>query len=201
MADRVGPARRHLSVVLIDRLLEPRVAVLQWGGIVALAVSSALHGNLWHLAGAMVMLGTNAFARLVRGLKRHRHDPYWRPYLRYADQLALPVIVVGLYAPFTMVALSGSRPHWVAFSFAGSLTVLCLLLDAVVAHRRGLFGLILRVSFAWLAIMALRPAAGVLHDVAVMWAIAAVLAVLLSVVVTTLRQVPRSWRTWELPER
>lgn len=189
-----------MSVVLAESLLEPRTVVLQAVGAVSLAVSSFVHHNPWHLGAALFVLSTMALVRAMRALKRSACDPHWRPWLTFADRLSVPLILIGLYVPFTMVALRGEHPRWMLFSFAGSLALLGLVLDSLIPHRRDLIRAITRVTLAWLTVVALRPVAGLLHEVTLTWVLAITFGLLVSSVMSALRHVPKSWRSWELPD-
>jgi len=173
-----------------DGLVSPRGRFLCATGVVLLLTSAGAFADPWYLLSAVIFVGIwGLLYRLSRVCVLVR-QPRYAGAAVFVDRFCLLLLVIGTYAPFAMVVLTGMH-GWMFLALFGCLAVFGVAFGAAVVHSRRFLTTMVHLVCVWVGIVVLHPVADRFGLVGNVVLLGAGLGVTLAVAISVLRGVTK----------
>lgn len=131
-------------------------AGLSVAGLVLLVVSSALHGNTWHVVSTTIFGTSLVLLYTASTLYHSLRGERLKQVLQKFDHAAIFLLIAGTYTPFALVTLRGPW-GWSLFGVVWGLAVAGVTLKFWLAGRFRLVSTLIYIAMGWLVMVAIRP--------------------------------------------
>jgi hemolysin III len=170
-------------------------ALLSLAGGAVLITLSALWGDRWQLAGAIVFSAALVLLYAASTLYHAVPHPIAKGRLKVFDHCAIYVLIAGSYTPFTLVGL---RPHggWWLFAAIWSLAVMGIVFKLYFTGRFKLVSTLIYLAMGWLIVFAIKPLMIAISPATLYWLIAGGLAYTLGTIFYMSKRIPYTHAIW-----
>lgn len=125
------------------------------GGAVLITLT-ALHGDAWQLAAAIVFGVTLLLLYTASTLYHAIQHPIAKARLKVFDHCAIYLLIAGTYTPFTLIGLRGPW-GWSLFAAIWTLALAGVIFKLFYTGRFKLLSTIIYIAMGWLVIVAIKP--------------------------------------------
>ncbi|MDR0966826.1 MAG: hemolysin III family protein, partial [Myxococcales bacterium] len=130
--------------------------LLSVAGLTMLIVLSALFGNGWHLASAIVYGIALVLLYSASTLYHSIQIPSVKKVLRVIDHSSIYLLIGGTYTPFTLVTLSDAGGI-VLFGIVWGIAVFGIIIEAFWIHRPKWITILGYLAMGWLVMLKINP--------------------------------------------
>jgi hemolysin III len=166
-------------------------------GIAWIAMSAALHGDPWRMAGgiafgitALLLFGTSTFYHAARA-------PRVKQVLQKLDHSAIYLLIAGTYTTFTIGVMRGSFA-WTLFGIIWLLAVAGIAAEFLGRVRRPVRSALLYLAMGWLGIVATKQLIATLTSWQLAWLLAGGVAYSCGVPFYVWKSRPYTHTVWHL---
>ena len=177
---RVDP-RQALREEIASALTHGFGAVAALAGGVAMISLTALRGDGWQLAAAIVFSASMLLLYIASTLYHAIPHPRAKSALKVLDHCAIYLLIAGTYTPFTLIGLRGDVGQRL-FIAIWSLAALGIVFKLFVTGRFKLFSTLVYVAMGWLVLIAIKPVMAALDASTFGWLLAGGIAYTLGTV-------------------
>lgn len=131
-------------------------AGLSVAGLVLLVVSSAQHGNTWHVVSTAIFGASLVLLYTASTLYHSLRGERLKQVLQKFDHAAIFLLIAGTYTPFVLVTLRGPW-GWSLFGVVWGLAVAGVTLKFWLAGRFRLISTLIYLAMGWLVMVAIKP--------------------------------------------
>ncbi len=129
---------------------------------------TAVHGDGWQLAGAIVFCVALFVLYLASTLYHAIPHPVAKARLKVFDHCAIYVLIAGTYTPFTLIGLRGAW-GWSLFAVIWTLAVAGVVFKLFFTGRFKLVSTLIYIAMGWLVLVAIVPMTRALDAWALGW--------------------------------
>ena len=129
---------------------------------------TAVHGDGWQLAGAIVFCVALFVLYLASTLYHAIQHPVAKARLKVFDHCAIYVLIAGTYTPFTLIGLRGAW-GWSLFAVIWTLAVAGVVFKLFFTGRFKLVSTLIYIAMGWLVLVAIVPMTRALDAWALGW--------------------------------
>ena len=129
---------------------------------------TAVHGDGWQLAGAIVFCVALFVLYLASTLYHAIPHPVAKARLKVFDHCAIYVLIAGTYTPFTLIGLRGAW-GWSLFAVIWTLAVAGVVFKLFFTGRFKLVSTLIYLAMGWLVLVAIVPMTRALDAWALGW--------------------------------
>ena len=169
--------------------------VLSLAGGAVLITLTALWGDGWQLAGAIVFALALVLLYAASTLYHAVPHPNAKVRLKVFDHCAIYVLIAGSYTPFTLVGL---RQHggWWLFATIWSLALMGIVFKLFFTGRFKLVSTLIYLAMGWLIMFAIKPMMSAVSPATLYWLIAGGLAYTLGTIFYMSKRIPYTHAIW-----
>ena len=117
---------------------------------------TAVHGDGWQLAGAIVFCVALFVLYLASTLYHAIPHPVAKARLKVFDHCAIYVLIAGTYTPFTLIGLRGAW-GWGLFTAIWTLALAGVIFKLFYTGRFKLLSTAIYIAMGWLVVVAIKP--------------------------------------------
>lgn len=143
-------------------------AILSLAAGAVLITLTAIYGDGWKLAGAIVFCLALLMLYVASTLYHAIPDPAVKARLKVFDHCAIYVLIAGTYTPFTLIGLRGAW-GWSLFAVIWSLAVAGVVFKLFFTGRFKLVSTLIYIAMGWLVLVAIVPMTRALDAWALSW--------------------------------
>lgn len=185
----------HPREELANALTHGLGATAALAGGAVLVTLTAIHGDGWRLAGAIVFGMALLLLYIASTLYHAISHPVAKGRLKVFDHCAIYVLIAGTYTPFTLVGLRGPTGWWL-FGTIWALALLGVVFKLFYTGRFKRLSTLIYVAMGWLVLVAARPMFHALDAAALAWLLAGGVAYTLGTVFYLRPQLRYSHAIW-----
>ena len=185
----------HPREELANALTHGLGATAALAGGAVLVTLTAIHGDGWRLAGAIVFGIALLLLYIASTLYHAISHPVAKGRLKVFDHCAIYVLIAGTYTPFTLVGLRGPWGWWL-FGTIWALALLGVVFKLFYTGRFKRLSTLIYVAMGWLVLVAARPMFHALDAAALAWLLAGGVAYTLGTVFYLQPQLRYSHAIW-----
>lgn len=172
-------------------------ALLGVAGLVLLVVTSAQHGDAWHVTSTAIF-GTTLVLLYTASTLYHSIPGERRKHLlRKFDHAAIFLLIAGTYTPFMLVTLRGPW-GWSLFGVVWGLAATGVALKFWFAGRFRLASTLIYLGMGWLVMIALKPLLAALPRAGFVWLVAGGACYSLGTIFYLWKRLPYHHAVWHL---
>ncbi len=146
----------HAGEELANALTHGLGAVIALGAGAVLITLTALWGDGWQLAGAVVFCVTLLLLYVASTLYHAIPHPGAKARLKVFDHCAIYLLIAGTYTPFTLIGLRGET-GWKLFGTIWALAVAGVVFKLFYTGRFKLLSTLIYIAMGWLVLVAIGP--------------------------------------------
>jgi hemolysin III len=169
--------------------------LLSLAGGAVLITLTALWGDSWRLAGAIVFALALVLLYAASTLYHAIPHPGAKSRLKVFDHCAIYILIAGSYTPFTLVGL---REHggWWLFGAIWSLAIMGVVFKLFFTGRFKLVSTLIYLAMGWLIVFAAKPMISALSPATIYWLLAGGLAYTLGTIFYMSKRIPYTHAIW-----
>lgn len=155
--DEVAMSDAHsLREEIANALTHGLGAVVALGAGAVLITLTALWGDGWQLAGAIVFCVALVLLYVASTLYHAISHAGAKARLKVFDHCAIYLLIAGTYTPFTLISLRGSM-GWALFAAIWTLAFAGILFKLFFTGRFKLVSTLMYIAMGWLSVLAIGP--------------------------------------------
>lgn len=155
--DEVAMSDAHsLREEIANALTHGLGAVVALGAGAVLITLTALWGDGWQLAGAIVFCVALVLLYVASTLYHAISHTGAKARLKVFDHCAIYLLIAGTYTPFTLISLRGSM-GWALFAAIWTLAFAGILFKLFFTGRFKLVSTLMYIAMGWLSVLAIGP--------------------------------------------
>ena len=196
MTASLTPALRPFEE-LVNALTHGLGAVASVAGGAVLITLAALWGDVWHVVGASVFVGS--LVLLYTASTLYHAIPYARAKakLKVFDHCAIYVLIAGTYTPFTLIGLRGPW-GWSLFAAVWAMAVVGIVFKLFTTGRFQVVSTLMYVAMGWVGVVAAGPMIEALSPATLGWIVAGGVAYTAGTAFYLSRRIPYAHAIWHL---
>lgn len=171
--------------------------LLSVAGLTMLIVLSALFGNGWHLASAIVYGIALLLLYSASTIYHSIQAPHVKKVLRVIDHSSIYLLIAGTYTPFTLVTLSDAGGI-VLFGIVWGIAVIGIVVEAFWIHRPKWISLLGYFVMGWLIILKINPLIENLGTTGLWLLIAGGITYMIGTIFYVLKKIPYMHAIWHV---
>lgn len=156
MHDLDSGREEHAGEELANALTHGLGAVVALGAGAVLITLTAMGGDRWQLAGAVVFCVTLLLLYVASTLYHAIPHPGAKARLKVLDHCAIYLLIAGTYTPFTLIGLRGET-GWMLFGTIWALAVAGVVFKLFYTGRFKLLSTLIYIAMGWLVLVAIGP--------------------------------------------
>ncbi len=156
---------------------------------------TAVHGDGWQLAGAIVFCVALFVLYLASTLYHAIPHPVAKARLKVFDHCAIYVLIAGTYTPFTLIGLRGAW-GWSLFAVIWTLAVAGVVFKLFFTGRFKLVSTLIYIAMGWLVLVAIVPMTRALDAWALGWLFGGGIAYTAGTLFYMSRRIPYAHTIW-----
>ena len=167
-----APAHRgHAREEFANALTHGLGATAALAGAAVLISLTALHGDVWQLASAIVFGGCLLLLYIASTLYHAVRHPVAKARLKVFDHCAIYLLIAGTYTPFTLIGLRGPWGWWL-FGTIWTLAFAGVVFKLFFTGRFKRLSTMIYIAMGWLVLVAIKPMWGALDGWTLGWLLA-----------------------------
>jgi hemolysin III len=170
-------------------------AVVSLGAGAVLITLTALWGDGWQLAGAIVFCVALLMLYVASTLYHAISHPVAKARLKVFDHCAIYLLIAGTYTPFTLVGLRGPW-GWGLFAAIWALAVSGIVFKLFYTGRFKLLSTLIYIAMGWLVVVAIGPLLRALDAWTLAWLFAGGVAYTMGTLFYLNRRIPYAHTIW-----
>jgi hemolysin III len=170
-------------------------AVVSLGAGAVLITLTALWGDGWQLAGAIVFSIALLLLYVASTLYHAIVHPVAKARLKVFDHCAIYLLIAGTYTPFTLVGLRGTT-GWVLFATIWTLAAAGIVFKLFYTGRFKLVSTLIYIAMGWIVVFAIEPLMDALEPWTLAWLFAGGVAYTVGTLFYLSRRIPYSHAIW-----
>ena len=187
----------HPREELANALTHGLGATAALAGGAVLVTLTAIHGDGWRLAGAIVFGIALLLLYIASTLYHAISHPVAKGRLKVFDHCAIYVLIAGTYTPFTLVGLRGPTGWWL-FGTIWALALLGVVFKLFYTGRFKRLSTLIYVAMGWLVLVAIKPMLTSLDGWTIGWLLAGGVFYTLGTYFYHRESIPYSHAIWHL---
>lgn len=140
------------------------------GGVILITLT-AMHGNGWQIATAIVFSLTLILLYVVSTIYHAIQNPDTKARLQVVDHCAIYLLIAGTYTPFTLIGLRGPW-GWSLFATIWALAVAGVIFKLFFTGRFRPLSTGIYLAMGWLVVIAIKPLYQLLDTWTLSWLVA-----------------------------
>ena len=132
---------------------------------------TAVHGDGWQLAGAIVFGVALLLLYVASTLYHAIQHPVAKGRLKVFDHCAIYILIAGTYTPFTLIGLRGPW-GWGLFTAIWTLAIAGVIFKLFYTGRFKVLSTAIYIAMGWLVIVAVKPLLNAVDPVTLGWMLA-----------------------------
>jgi hemolysin III len=170
-------------------------AVVSLGAGAVLITLTALWGDGWQLAGAIVFSIALLLLYVASTLYHAIVHPVAKARLKVFDHCAIYLLIAGTYTPFTLVGLRGTT-GWILFATIWTLAVAGIVFKLFYTGRFKLVSTLIYIAMGWMVVFAIEPLIEAIEPWTLAWLFAGGVAYTVGTLFYLNRRIPYSHAIW-----
>lgn len=171
--------------------------LLSVAGLTMLIVLSALFGNGWHLASAIIYGIALVLLYSASTIYHSFQAPQVKKVLRVIDHSSIYLLIAGTYTPFTLVTLSDAGGI-VLFGVVWGIALIGIVVESFWIHRPKWISLLGYFAMGWLIMLKINPLIENLGTTGIWLLIAGGITYMIGTIFYVLKKIPYMHAIWHV---
>ncbi len=163
--------------------------VLSIAALLALLISAAQNGTVWHWIAYSVYGISQVAVFLASTLYHSAKEPQLRHKLNIFDHASIYLSIAGTYTPFTLITLKGPW-GWTIFGIVWGIAIAGIILKFFFIGKYKLLSTIGYVGMGWIVVIAIKPLINNLPLAGLLWLAAGGFFYTLGAVLYQIKRIP-----------